>query len=54
MMNRDGCGGQSWLDTVSGASNEMMSVRALLSLAGGIEYGKISAWQRQVDSVALI
>ena len=49
-----GLGRQSWLNTVSGSSIEMMRLRGPMGLTRGIEYGKIGAWQRQVDLVALI
>ena len=53
-MLSGGWGGQSWLNTVSGSLIEMMRLRGPMGLTRGIEYGKIGAWQRQVDSVALI
>ncbi len=47
-------GDQSWMNADSGSSIEMMRLQGHMSLIRGIEYGKISAWQRRVDSVALI
>ena len=47
-------GDQSWKNADSGSSIEMMRMHGHMNLIRGIEYGKIGAWQRQVDSAALI
>lgn len=42
-------GGQSWLNTVSGTSIKMMRLFGPTGETKGLEYGKISVWERQAD-----